>query len=269
MGKQPSFQFYPGDWRKDPAIQRACMTTRGVWWELVCCMWENDERGSISGTLQQLCRILGATEEELKIALEEIRSLKIGDVQLSEEGVYKISNRRMVREEAERQSGRARQEKFRSKKGENITPISREYNADITPISHDSSSSSSSSSSDIDSSCSLEQLGGKPPGGSSLPPTNKGLITELVDKYRAQPNISPQQGDYPVIGRIYNQYGYDEVLLAIERLGDKTSIEPIREPLKYLIGILNGGGTDSKRSGQKGKKNGRKPVDWENEPWSL
>lgn len=79
--------------------------------------------------------------------------------------------------------------------------------------------------------------------GKNAPPiSNQPLIAELVGKYRSQPNI-PQgnQGDYPFIGRLYNQFGYDEVLLAIESLGDKTIIEPIREPLKYLFGILKNG----------------------------
>ena len=43
--KIPSFQFYPGDWRKDPGVQALDYFDRGVWLEILCLMHESEERG--------------------------------------------------------------------------------------------------------------------------------------------------------------------------------------------------------------------------------
>src|SRR3990167_9412802 len=45
--KLPAFMFYPGDWRKDTAVQSLDYEMRGVWFELICFMWESDERGKL------------------------------------------------------------------------------------------------------------------------------------------------------------------------------------------------------------------------------
>jgi hypothetical protein len=44
-GKLPAFQFYVGDWRKDPGVQSLDYETRGIWFEMICLMHESDERG--------------------------------------------------------------------------------------------------------------------------------------------------------------------------------------------------------------------------------
>jgi hypothetical protein len=45
MAKLPSFQFYPGDWLKDPALRCCSPAARGVWIDLLCLMFEATERG--------------------------------------------------------------------------------------------------------------------------------------------------------------------------------------------------------------------------------
>jgi hypothetical protein len=43
--KLPSFQFYPGDWLKDPALRRCSKSAKGVWIDIVCLSFECEERG--------------------------------------------------------------------------------------------------------------------------------------------------------------------------------------------------------------------------------
>ena len=47
MGKQPSFQFYPGDWKKDAGVQSLSFEERGVWFEMMLLMFESAERGKL------------------------------------------------------------------------------------------------------------------------------------------------------------------------------------------------------------------------------
>jgi hypothetical protein len=45
MAKLPAFQFYPGDWLKDSALRRCSATARGAWIDILCLMFECDNRG--------------------------------------------------------------------------------------------------------------------------------------------------------------------------------------------------------------------------------
>ena len=47
MGKQPSFQFYPGDWKRDAGVQSLSFEERGVWFEMLLLMFESVERGKL------------------------------------------------------------------------------------------------------------------------------------------------------------------------------------------------------------------------------
>lgn len=48
MGKLPAFQFYPGDWLKDPALRRCSKLAKGVWIDMICLSFECEERGVFS-----------------------------------------------------------------------------------------------------------------------------------------------------------------------------------------------------------------------------
>lgn len=47
MSKLPSFQFYPGDWMKDPDLSRCLAGARGLLADLLCLMHENHHRGKL------------------------------------------------------------------------------------------------------------------------------------------------------------------------------------------------------------------------------
>ena len=125
MGKAPSFQFYPGDWRRDTQVQMASMETRGVWIEMLCCMWDAPERGKLVGTQKQLCRLLHCDEDELQRSLEELQRLQIADVTNGHNDVT-VVNRRMSREEKQRIDARLRKQKQREREAshKDVTPLS-------------------------------------------------------------------------------------------------------------------------------------------------
>jgi len=142
MGKNPAFQFYPGDWRRDNQVQMASMETRGVWFEMLCCMWDAPERGELTGTYSQISKLLGCEIEVLQRSLVEIKTLKIGDI--SGNGFCDMSrdvtkshndvtviNRRMVRERKATESARIRKQRQRQ---------SAVSHNDVTPPSSSSSS---------------------------------------------------------------------------------------------------------------------------------
>lgn len=40
---RPSFQFYPGDWRKNANLNRCSHAARGVWVDVLCVLHDSDE----------------------------------------------------------------------------------------------------------------------------------------------------------------------------------------------------------------------------------
>ncbi|RLC34414.1 hypothetical protein DRH14_03075 [Candidatus Shapirobacteria bacterium] len=114
MAKLPAFQFYPGDWRKDTQVQMASMQTRGVWFEMLCCMWDAPERGVLEGKKEDLCRLLGCERAVFDEAILDISRLKIADVQNGQDFV-KIVNRRMYKEEKLREYNRLAKRRQRMK----------------------------------------------------------------------------------------------------------------------------------------------------------
>ena len=101
-------------------------------------------------------------------------------------------------------------------------------------------------------SLSLTGEGHSPPAASqgqeNTPPNNQQLIAELVRKYR-ETGAKSQKGDYPFIGRLYNEFGYDRVLMGINALGYKLAagFQP-DDPLIYLGGIVRKGDKPNAKS---------------------
>jgi len=113
MAKQPAFQFYTGDWLKDPALQACSTATRGIWINLLANMWEANPRGEVSGTIQEIVRLSNTTLALYKRFLDENLRHNFAEVK-SSNGVYIIRNRRMFREEKQRIYERERKQKQRS-----------------------------------------------------------------------------------------------------------------------------------------------------------
>ena len=77
MGKQPSFQFYPGDWLKDAALCGVSHAARGVWIDVICIMFECEERGVLSsnGLVWSLDKTAQALRGDTAGALQALSEL--------------------------------------------------------------------------------------------------------------------------------------------------------------------------------------------------
>src|SRR5688500_14639992 len=95
--KAPAFQFYPGDWLKDPQLSMCSPASRGVWMDLLCAMHELGRSGQVTGTVDQLCRLCRCTAAEMSAALTELESTKTASVS-ERNGVVTVICRRMQRE---------------------------------------------------------------------------------------------------------------------------------------------------------------------------
>ncbi len=152
MSKLPAIQFYPGDWRKDPGVQALDYYERGVWFEILCILWESEQRGKLllngkKMPIEGLARLLGLETEKCKQILTKLVDYGVAKIE-PETGI--IYNARMVRDEAIR-----RKRKEAGKKGGNpnlLKQKSTKTNSepaqmdllDPTPTSSLSSSSSTS-----------------------------------------------------------------------------------------------------------------------------
>lgn len=135
MGRAPAFQFYPADWLSDPQLRLASPSTKGIWIDLLCYMWKSNERGKLNGTVDQLCRMTGSNCTEMAMFINEANFLKFADVTICNDDVT-VCNRRMMREEKERESTRSRVKRFRNADEKRLG------NEEVTPPSSSSSSSS-------------------------------------------------------------------------------------------------------------------------------
>jgi hypothetical protein len=65
--KRPSFQFYPGDWKKNAKLRRCSEAARGAWVDILCLLHDTDEYGVCRWPLVDLARAAGVT---IKLAKE-------------------------------------------------------------------------------------------------------------------------------------------------------------------------------------------------------
>lgn len=178
--KLPSFQFYPGDWMKDPALRAVSLAARGLWMDTLCLMFESARRGYLQHatgkpvTHEQLARMTGCSAEEASRLLQELEDS--GVFSRTEHGV--IFSKRMVRDELRRQTNREN-----GSKGGNPRlvphdlsdnpPVNRHPNRTPNrPVNRNPTPSSSSSSSSSEEIHTPPPPTGEPPdggGGEAMP----------------------------------------------------------------------------------------------------
>ena len=130
MGNRlPFMQWYPNDIRGEAGYRICSLAARGLWRDLLDVMWTCPERGVLkTGSLvwgvKEIAAEVGSSFTEIERALAELKATGIYSV--TEDGA--IYNRRMVREERERQLAAARQQKCRSRKS-----VTETCHADVTP----------------------------------------------------------------------------------------------------------------------------------------
>lgn len=64
--KRPSFQFYPGDWRKNAKLRRCTEAARGAWMDVLCVLHDADEYGIVRWPLADLARAAGVPVKLLR-----------------------------------------------------------------------------------------------------------------------------------------------------------------------------------------------------------
>lgn len=103
--KLPAFQFYPGDWRKDPGVQSLDYEARGVWFEILCLMHEAEPRGmlTLAGKAmsdEALARLLGLDKYHLNQILSKLAEHGVSSV---DPATGALCSRRMIKDENLRQ----------------------------------------------------------------------------------------------------------------------------------------------------------------------
>lgn len=98
--KRPAFQFYPADWRKDPALSACSLAARGLWIELMCIAHEAETYGLLSindkpMTNPQIARMVGESPAAVAKLIAELEDA--GVFSRDERGA--IYSRRMVNDE--------------------------------------------------------------------------------------------------------------------------------------------------------------------------
>ena len=191
----PSFQFYPGDWLKDPALRSVSLAARGLWADLLCLMSESENRGHLQDgngspySNKQLARMTGANSNQIKKLINELESSNVFS-RTDDRGV--IYSRRMVQDELKRKTNKENGEKGGSpffKKSVN-PPVNQTGNRNPTPSSSSSSSTSYSK---------------QPP-----PPTN-----QQVTAQQAEQKPDDFQPDWGMVGDRLREYGLARVTDAI------------------------------------------------------
>lgn len=140
MAKKPSFQFYPGDWRKDQNLSRASLQAKGALIEIMCLAFECEKRGYLKTgkdpwTIDEIAHAIGGDKMENILAIEELLHKKI----LKKDKKNTIFSARMVRDE--------KLSKVRRKVGllgGNPNLVNQSANQNPTPSSSSSSSTSES-----------------------------------------------------------------------------------------------------------------------------
>lgn len=97
---QPGFYFYTGDWLKDTRVLTPLM--RGCWIDALCFL--NENKGSVTWPITSFANFWGITNELAIEVLDAIAIAKVGNVswQTDSKTIAKLSNRRMLKETANR-----------------------------------------------------------------------------------------------------------------------------------------------------------------------
>jgi hypothetical protein len=230
MSKLPSFQFYPGDWMKDPALSICSAGARGVWLDVLCLMFESPRRGYLMTngkpwTLEQIAIALrGDWQENLIYLRELVHNGVMKQVEASRRSrkcprhLGAFFSARLVTDECHREAWR--QQKRRQRIENN-----RSHSAPCPPLS---SSSSSSSSSKLNSTPPISP----PPGGqnhSSNQATRQTVYLEWMRELieiKATKLATRDQRDLGKLGALHPKYvvewlrgrGYDARLMSAEEV---------------------------------------------------
>lgn len=139
MGKLPYLKFYTGDWIKDANLRRCSPNARAVFIDLLCVMFDCEDRGVLGSngepwTEEEVAQAIPGDTFQNLLGVNEL--LKNNVIRKDDRGF--IYSKRMLADEQERQTWKARQNRHREQKTLS-TPV------DVTRLSRHSSYSCSHS----------------------------------------------------------------------------------------------------------------------------
>lgn len=140
--KNPAFQFYPGDWKKDQDLSRASLAAKGALIEIMCLAFECEKRGVLQTgkhpwTIEEIAFAMGGDKKINIAAIEELLSLNV--IRKDKKGA--IYQNRIIKDEKLRKTRR----EAGSKGGNPILvkgKVKTQVNQNPTPSSSSSSSTS-------------------------------------------------------------------------------------------------------------------------------
>ncbi len=90
MGKAPAFQFYPGDWFREPGLKRVDLRVRGAWAEMLMIMWDENPQGHMETHIKGYAQTLRIEIPEACFIIAELESNKIANVEFMDEDCQKL-----------------------------------------------------------------------------------------------------------------------------------------------------------------------------------
>ncbi len=97
MGKNPAFQFYPGDWERD--LKEHPLEVQGFWMMVLCQLWWSEEKGKVCKPLSKWSLILGVNYRMTRRLMGYLKDKRIADITVLPNGEYLVISRRMVKDE--------------------------------------------------------------------------------------------------------------------------------------------------------------------------
>ncbi len=113
--KLPYMQLYVRDWLTDPAVKKLSFSTKGFWIDLLFYLWLSDTRGKFVGTYKDISKLMGCNSDIVEKHILRLKEAKTANVTIAN-GIITIENRRILREEKKRMSGRIRSSRHIQKK---------------------------------------------------------------------------------------------------------------------------------------------------------
>jgi hypothetical protein len=111
MGKLPWMKFCPADWLSDPLLRQVGPLIKGVWIDVLCLMWESEQRGVLTGSDEGLRRSLALEPADWQAFKSAAQSVRFCEFVCEPNGNLTLKNRRMTRDEKARENNAMRQRK--------------------------------------------------------------------------------------------------------------------------------------------------------------
>jgi hypothetical protein len=225
--KLPSFQFYPGDWLRDP-VSGCSLAAQGLWLRLMILMHDSERYGYLSQNglpipHDHLARRCGSSPDEFNALLLELESA--GVPSRTKDGI--IYSRRMTRDAEDRAKNADRQRRhYERTKGEPNGKPNTEPNGNLTTTSHKPNSTSSSSSSNIPY--------GRKDSANGSNPKSENVIWDIGLKALISAGAKESAARSFLGGQI-KKFGAQEVAIVVVEAVSRNAVNPKEYIAKVLL----------------------------------